>query len=223
MMYQLLTGELPFGPLNSERDLVPYINNGKNGRWNRSLLMQTPYGKDWERLIEGCLIPKFQERLQNVEETLRYVPQGHTLSNQPAYEEVPDFQTRIVNGVLLRVMQGEDYGRVYRLDDMLRGYNAILRMGRDDGCTHNDIAITECNSSYVSRRHCTLELDYNIGQWVIRDGQYNPSSTAIAAGMWQRSTNGTFVNSKEVGMEGCPFNPGDIISIGDTKLRAEAY
>ena len=223
MMYQLLTGELPFGPLNSERDLVPYINNGKNGRWDRSLLMQAPYGKDWERLIEGCLIPKFQERLQNAEEALRYVPQGHTLSNQSAYEEVPDFQTRIVNGVLLRVMQGEDYGRVYRLDDMLRGYNAILRMGRDDGYTHNDIAITECNSSYVSRRHCTLELDYNIGQWVIRDGQYNPSSTAIAAGMWQRSTNGTFVNSQEVGMEGCPFNPGDIISIGDTKLRAEAY
>ena len=88
----------------------------------------------------------------------------------------------------------------------------------DEG-VFNDIAITEENSSYISRKHCTLELDYDIGSWVIRDGQWDRYET----GGWKRSTNGTYVNSTEVSMNGMAFVPGDIISIGDTKLRAEAY
>lgn len=217
MMYQLLTGVLPFGPLESERDLVPYLKKGKNGDWDRHTLAREA-GREWEGLIEGCLMPNFHERLQNAGEALRLVPQSrHT--DDTVDDAAHDFQTRIVNGVLLRIMQGEEYGRVYRLDDMLTGDGAILSMGRKDLGSHNDIAICEENSSYISRRHCTLELDYEIGMWVIRDGQWDRSGT----GGWKKSTNGTFVNSKEVSVNGLPFNPGDIISIGDTKLRVEAY
>ena len=92
-------------------------------------------------------------------------------------------------------------------------------MGRQDAATYNDIAIREDDSCYISRRHCTLELDYERGTWIIRDGQWDKGGT----GGWRKSTNGTYVNSKEVGIYGMPFSPGDIISIGDTKLRAEAY
>ena len=92
-------------------------------------------------------------------------------------------------------------------------------MGRKDEGVYNDIAIIENNSSYISRKHCTLELDYEIGSWIIRDGQWDRYDT----GGWRRSTNGTYVNSKEVPINGLVFSPGDIISIGDTKLRAEAY
>ena len=218
MMFQIITGKLPFGPLAYERDLVPYIRNGKAGEWSRKTLESAPGGKDWLELIEGCLVPDFHHRLQKTEDVLALVP--HYGSIRPAMAEQPkDYRTKIVNGVLLRVMQGEDYGMVYRLDDMLRGDNSILRMGRMDDGVYNDIAIREDASCYISRKHCTLELDYEIGSWVVRDGQWDRSET----GGWRKSTNGTYVNSMEATTKGLPFKPGDIISIGDTKLRAEAY
>ena len=139
-------------------------------------------------------------------------------SREPEIQS-PPFQTRIINGVLLRVMQGDDYGKVYYLDNLLRGEKSILTVGRKDNAVPNDISISEETSSYISRRHCTLELDYNLGSWVIRDGQWDRYMT----GGWRLSTNGTYVNSKEVSKTGMVFNPGDIISIGDTKLRAEGY
>ena len=143
---------------------------------------------------------------------------------EPPKEREPEklaepFQTRIVNGVLLRIMQGDDYGKVYYLDNLLKADKSILTVGRKDESVENDISITENSSSYVSRKHCTLELDYNIGSWIIRDGQWDRYNT----GGWKKSTNGTFVNSTEVDRTGIVFKPGDIISIGDTKLRAEGY
>lgn len=220
MMYQLLTqGSLPFGPLESEKDLVAYISRGKKGDWDKNGLLGMPKGREWYHLIEGCLIPNFQARLQNTDEALKLVPASQKLKKTVLQSTTTDFQTRIINGVLLRIMQGEEYGRVYRLDDMLRGESSILKMGRKDEGVYNDIAIVEENSSYISRKHCTLELDYDLGSWVIRDGQWDRYET----GGWKRSTNGTYVNSKEVSVNGMPFSLGDIISIGDTKLRAEGY
>lgn len=216
MMFQLLTGELPFGPLDSERDLVPYLKHGKRGEWNHKLLNSTKKGREWYDLIEGCLIPDFHSRLQTTDAVLQLVPHEQRISVK---EVIIDFQTKITNGVLLRVMQGEEHGRIYKLDDLLRGECSILSMGRKDEGVYNDIAITEEDSSYISRKHCTLELDYEIGSWIIRDGQWDRNYT----GGWKRSTNGTYVNSKEVNANGMVFSPGDIISIGDTKLRVEGY
>jgi serine/threonine protein kinase len=218
MMFQLITGELPFGRLESERDLVQYLRKGKIGDWDKQILMESENGDEWFRLIDGCLAPDFQKRLQCVDDVLSLVPQHHGVC-QEVKEDVKDYQTRIVNGVLLRVMQGEDYGKVYYLDNMLKGDKYILTMGRMDSGVYNDLAIVEENSSYISRKHCTLELDYDLGTWIIRDGQWD----RCYAGGWRKSTNGTYVNSKEVSVGGLPFSPGDIISIGDTKLRAEAY
>lgn len=218
MMYQLITGELPFGILKDESDLVRYLQRGKNGDWDRAILSHSALGSVWERMIEGCLIPDYHARLQNIDEVLALVPRNQSVEHS-IVEEQKNYQTQIVHGVLLRIMQGEEYGKVYKLDDMLTGDNTIIRMGRKDDGVYNDIAIVEENSSYISRKHCTLELDYDLGSWVIRDGQWTRSET----GGWRNSTNGTYVNSKEVSMNGLPFNPGDIISIGDTKFRAEAY
>lgn len=218
MMYQLITGELPFGPLESERDLIQYTSRGKSGEWDRQLLMSTHKGREWTKLIDGCLTPNYQQRLQSTDDVLQLVPPSFE-SSRTIDDNRVDFQTRIVNGVLLRIMQGEEYGMVYKLDDMLRGESSVLNMGRKDHGTYNDIAIKEDNSSYISRKHCTLELDYELGTWVIRDGQWDRFDT----GGWRKSTNGTYVNSREVPISGLAFNPGDIISIGDTKLRAEAY
>lgn len=223
MMYQLITKELPFGPLDDEGDLVTYLRKGKDGEWDRRKLHKSDHGSEWEEMIEGCLIPRFQERFQNIEDVLRFVPEmtfeEKRQEAQKPKEAEQSFQKRIVNGVLLRIMQGDDYGKVYYLDNMLQGDKSILTLGRKDDYVQNDIPITEKESSYISRKQCTLELDYNIGSWIIRDGQWDRHTT----GGWRKSTNGTFVNSTEVSRTGMVFNPGDIISIGDTKLRAEGY
>ncbi len=47
--------------------------------------------------------------------------------------------------------------------------------------------------------------------------------SVFAANGWKHSLNGTFVNSTEVTEAGYFLQAGDIISIGDTKLRVEAY
>jgi pSer/pThr/pTyr-binding forkhead associated (FHA) protein len=64
-----------------------------------------------------------------------------------------------------------------------------------------------------------LELDAATRKWYIRDGQWDKEATTG----WKNSLNGTFVNSSEVTKGGMPIVAGDIISIGDAKLRVEGY
>lgn len=220
MMYQLLTGgELPFGQLNDEGDLVAYIKKGKSGEWDRSRVQRFDTAQ-WLPMLEGCLEPDYQRRLQNCDAVLAVMPQ--TVPMPPGQELTNSCPMKVVNGVLLRVMHGEEYGKVYKLDDMLQGDSSLLTLGRKDPSVQNDIAITEMNSSYISRRHCTFELDYDRGCWLVRDGQwlYDPTT---GRGTWRNSSNGTYVNSSLATPEGIPFEPGDIISVGDVKLRAEGY
>ncbi len=224
MMYQLLSnGRLPFGVLEGERDLLPYTERGRTGNWDREPLKRLPHGQQWIKLLEGCLNPNFQKRLQSAADAMAFVPVTSSTAahpvNRPGTRQ-EDFSREVINGVLLRVMQGEEYGRVFRLDDMLKGDCAVLTLGRLDPAVKNDIPIKETQSTYLSRRHCTFELDYTLGQWVIRDGQWVMNT---GSSRWQRSTNGTFVNSTEVSTDGMVVTPGDIISVGDVKLRAEGY
>lgn len=219
MMFQLLTGVLPFGSLSDESDLVPYLKNANNGEWNHNALDLSKFGKEWEPMIEGCLRPDFRHRFSDVETVLHYLPQENTdYRSKEKYnvDNTPPFQTEIVNGTLLRVMHGENYGRVFYLDNLARAKNSIITIGRKDISVENDIEITENDSCYISRCHCTLEQDSNAGGWVIRDGQWQQRQ-------WVNSTNGTYVNSTEVSSNGIQIKPGDIISIGEVKLRVEGY
>lgn len=223
-MYKLITNQLPFGPLEVEAHVVQYVKNVKSNNWDRNLLLSAPGGKEWIPLMERCLMPDFKDRFQSVQDVIPYVPQpsktfnpvGHFLEHRLDI----DYQTKVVNGLLLRVMQGEEYGKKYYLDSMLKGNSYILRMGRFDPYVNNDIQICEENSSYISRQHCTLELCYELGTWIIRDGQFIMNT---GSSYWSKSTNGTFVNSVEVHDSGMPIYPGDIITIGDAKLRVEGY
>lgn len=215
MMYQLITGNLPFGDLNDEQGLIPYLKNGRNGNWNRNRLIDSPKGNDWLQLIEGCLQPNFHNRLQNIDAVLQTLPFCPNIIMEDYQNEL--FSNKVVNGILLRVMHGEEYGRIYYLDEIVdKKHNSILLMGRTNMQSKNDIDIREENSTYISRAHCTLELDYHLGEWILRDGQWQMSQ-------WRKSTNGTYLNSSEVSTLGTIIRPGDIISIGDTKLRVEAY
>ncbi|MDR1938792.1 MAG: protein kinase [Tannerellaceae bacterium] len=218
MMYQLLTGELPFGKLENENDLAHYIRRGREAAWNRESLVRSRKGSHFRHIIEGCLVPDFKTRLQTVDEVLNLFPQQSHVSLEPPQSQ-PDFQREVVRGVLLRIMQGEAYGQVYKLNDLLTGGRRILTLGRKDSSVSNAVAIEERQSNHISRRHCTLEWDAYEHLWYIRDGQWDKS----ASNGWRTSLNGTYINSSEVAPDGRPFYPGDIISVGDMKLRAEGY
>ena len=213
MMYQMLTGKLPFGILNTESDLSDYMRHAREGKWDSRPLRHSEL-KAWKPLIERCLVPNISDRIQSANDALKLIP-GYRSED---LMQSKGFNSHIVNGLLLRIMQGENHGEVFRLDDMSNEERPILTLGRRDFDINNDIEIIEEHSSYVSRHHCTFELDYDQGEWILRDGQWYDNIND-----WKRSKNGTFINSSEVDDMGYPIHPGDIISIGDVKLRVEAY
>lgn len=216
MLYQALTQELPFGKLESEADLGPYCQNGRTGRWNRKPLERHPQAAQWMPVLEGCLLPDYNKRLQTTDDVLRLMPKSSSIPHPTAYSDprpfVGDGRWR------LRVMQGEEVGRIYLLDpERLRA--GVLRMGRGSTTYSNDIQITETYSSYVSRAHCTLEWDANEQRWYLWDGQWVEQT---GGGYWNPSLNGTFVGSREATMDiPIPLSPGDIVAIGDVTLKVE--
>lgn len=239
LMYQLLTGILPFGPLDSEADVPRYVYNGKMGKWDRELLSKYPGADAWLPLLEGCLDPDFKTRLQTVDDVLTLVPGRPADKGLPKHN--PIFNRDTSQGMILRVMQGEEYGRVYNLNDYIKDGNSIVYVGRESVQVGNHIPLVERESCYVSRRHCTLEHDAQSRRWIIRDGQWRSEcGLAMCHGdahfckkctarcpdprppfKWNFSLNGTFVNSIEIDAGGVFINPGDIISIGEVKLRVE--
>jgi pSer/pThr/pTyr-binding forkhead associated (FHA) protein len=146
---------------------------------------------------------------------LGLLPQSAGISYEDAKHNI---QYDIVNGILLRIMQGEEHGAVYKLNELLQGKSKIITMGCKDPSANNTLPITEEFTRFISRKHCTLEL-YSENKWFIRDGQWDRNTT----NGWKNSLNGTFVNSTEVSSHGAPIKLGDIITIGDVKLRVEGY
>jgi serine/threonine protein kinase len=220
MLYFAFTGQLPFGPLDNETDLGNYIKNGREGRWDRAALKRSAQGSGFVAAIEGCLAPDFKRRLQTVDEVLQLLPPSPMGDLQlPLPKDADDFSYEVKNGLLLRIMQGEEYKKVYKLNEMLTGKGRVLTVGRNDGQTFNHLSLTENQSAYISRMHCTLELDYPSMNWYLRDGQWDKAGEQS----WRLSTNGTFVNSAEVSQDGRRIAPGDIISVGDLKFRVEGY
>lgn len=218
MMFQLITCELPFGSLNNESDLYQYVTRGKSENWNREVLKNSISGQKWMPLIEGCLRADFHIRIQTADLALSLIPQ--TKESSIIEKEVAPIVPQIKNGLALRVMQGEEYGKIYKLNDLVKSAGKrVLTVGRNDENIRNLIPIKETESSYISRKHCTIEFNPVKNTWLLRDGQWD----AFTFSKWKASTNGTFIGSKEVPMNGTVINIGDIISIGDVKLRVEGY
>jgi serine/threonine protein kinase len=214
VMYQLITGALPFGKLENENDLVMYQKRGKAGEWNRNLLREYAVGRRWESLISRCLEPNLKERIQSAKEAMSFIPDdvvqpSYIAASKPVVDEILP-----PKGVsILRVMHGREDGRIYRLNELILQVNKqLLTLGRDP---ENAVCVNDFTESYLSRRHCTLE-SLRHSYWLIRDGQWD--SVAME---WRDSTNGTYVNSDSVGREGRVLKNGDIITVGDIKLRFE--
>lgn len=217
LAFQLLTNQLPFGSLESHNDLAEYQKRGKDGIWNRGAMQMVPNGQQWVRVIEGCLHPDFKQRLQSVREVLQLLPQSQGGYQQPvrmvqSYAPAPVQQTR---GYQLRILQGEEHGKVYNLTQLASTGRRILTIGRQQG---NSIYVKSDFSDFMSRFHCTIEMAGNMSQWVIRDGQWRKEYR-----QWTNSSNGTYVNSTPVNENGYYLKPGDIITMGDVTMRFENY
>lgn len=209
MMYQLITGELPFGKLEDQNDLVHYQKRGKAGDWDRMRLASAPEGEKWVSLIAKCLVPDLKDRIHSAKEAMELLPDVGFRGVSNTEQEGTSASSSHIK--VLKVMQGKEYGKTYDLNELVKeSGRRLLTIGREGV---NSIPIADYSESYISRRHCTLE---NIGAsyWQIRDGQWDAENCT-----WKNSMNGTYVNSDMVSGNGRLLNDGDIITIGDVKLK----
>ena len=216
ILFQLLTGELPFGRLATESDWIHYQSRVQNNDWNRNLLQRNEQREMWMSVLELCL--SVSERAKNIDEVLKKLP-----DSEYRYEGIQgskvEVSRTVLNGLMLRVMQGDEFDKCYRLPEIMQLPKRIITVGRADNAVFNMIQLPELTSAYISRRHCTIEFNDEKEEWYIRDGQWDKE----AKEKWSRSLNGTYINSDKVTEDGHIIVPGDIISIGDVKLRVEAY
>lgn len=223
MMFELFTGELPFGPLTNDAQLTDYIKRVKHGNWNRDLAAARGVSAQWQHIIDGCLVPDYRHRFPNAASILQLLDNGSggAYAFSGASRDIPfDFGQ---DSLMLRIMQGEEYGRCYSLNDYVPRERdcGIITLGRRDTGVHNDIALLETAGWHLSRHHATIEKSGYLQQWFLRDGQWTALSGSSACDGWRRSTNGTYLNSAQVTENGAPLKPGDIITMGDTTLRVE--
>ena len=218
VLFQLITGELPFGRYVTEADSIQYQSRINNKDWNRNILQRINQCDMWMEILESCLSPDISERAKNVDDILSKFPEDEYRYNGVAGSNVEAPKT-IINGIMLHIMQGDEFGKCYRLPEIMQSPQRIVTIGREDNSVFNMIQLVEKTSTYISRRHCTLEYDDEQDKWYIRDGQWDRNTKKG----WANSLNGTYVNSEKVSEEGHEIAPGDIVSIGDIKLRVEAY
>ncbi len=218
ILFQLLTGELPFGHLVTEADWIHYQSRAKSNDWNRNILLRNEQREMWLAILEACLSPETAGRAKDIDEILEKLPEDNYKYSAATGSKVDAPQT-ILNGIVLHVLQGDEYDKYYRLPEIMQSPKRVITVGRTDESVFNMIQLQELTSAYISRRHCTIECDEEKKEWYIRDGQWNKE----AKERWTRSLNGTYVNCEIVTEEGHKIVPGDIISIGDIKLRVEAY
>ena len=212
MMYQLITGELPFGKLEDQNDLVHYQKRGKAGEWDRMKLLAVPGGMAWDNLIAKCLMADLKERISSAEEAMAYLPHNDMQAALQTFTSTSkEVVARVTDRRSLKIMQGKEFGKSYDLDAIAEKLGRrMITMGREDS---NNICINDYDESYMSRRHCTLEK-VGAAMWQIRDGQWDFENS-----MWKNSMNGTYVNSHSVGQAGRVLKEGDVITVGDVKLK----
>ncbi|HFA48481.1 MAG TPA: FHA domain-containing protein [Bacteroidetes bacterium] len=208
-MYETISqGKHPFaGPNKLEENPVEYIEKVKKGRSTPIAQYRPNVSPVWQNILEKCLRPNPKNRMQTPSEAL--VQLDETLVRK----RVRTYPTNAKFG--LQVMNGEEVGKIYDLSAIRSqtGKN-IIKIGRQEG-GRNDIGILESITSYVSRKHLTLE--YNSQKWLARDGQFVKTENGPA---WKRSLNGTALNGKDIDdRAGGLLMPGDIISIGETTLK----
>lgn len=213
VLYQLVTGKLPFGKLENQNDLVYYQKKGAAGDWDKMTLLQSPSGNLWKSVIEGCIVPDYKDRLQNAREVMRMIPDFGMRKPDLAPVAVCRNSGR---GFRLRILQGIEYGKIYDLSECIRKSGRFLvTVGRGED---NEFVLKDYPSCHTSRNHFCVEVYPDRALCIIKDGQWNMDDR-----QWRRSSNGTYVNSTEIDQAGRALVDGDIVSAGEVTMRFERY
>ena len=89
----------------------------------------------------------------------------------------------------------------------------IATLGRENEFIHNDIALTETITNFISRAHATLECIHN--EVFLRDGQWDDTLKH-----WKHSKNGTYINGTLVSVyTGQKLFIDDVITVGNTSIK----
>ncbi len=214
LVFEMMTGgHYPFGD-DSESNEREYVERVRKGAWINLDKMGHKIPGIWLEIVKGCLHPDLSRRFQQTDEILAMLGAAVTPSGKQLLSPA---ETR--EQAILRVMNGDQHGKVYNLAQIAKGKN-ILTIGWYDlsNPAVNDIEIVEEFTSYISRFHATLEFSPASKMWYIRDGQWLKKNGRYD---WYKSTNGVLVNSQRVDVNGLPVQEGDIITLGDTTLKFE--
>ena len=219
ILYEMMTkGQYPFG---SQEDFaqdmgVTYQKRKEQGKWNRKQLMRHAPDKKWVDIVEQCLQPNPKDRFQQAGEILAKLGEIPMPARKATTPKAGKWG--------LRVMSGDENGRLYNLSNLLEFQNKrLLTLGWFDSQRPfiNDVGIVERYTTYISARHATLEVEKkgnDIEQWFIRDGQFYEKDGQAG---FHPSTNGVLVNSRRIGAHAEALQDGDIITVGDTTLKVE--
>lgn len=213
MMYELLTfGSFPFGDPQNEAELPDYQINAKKDVWNRQKLREVPFGCDWLPIIERCLRADYRDRYQNVVDLMRDL-EIQVGTSSSGYQI--DRPSRSASVTKIVITQGEGTGTVYKLSDLIEGKGRMVRIGRS---VQNDVVlkVDPDGDTYLSRYHFTIECSRDRRYWMVKDGQWMKDLRE-----WGTSTNGTYLNATPVTSEGQRLYTGDIITVGEFKLKVE--
>lgn len=202
MMYEMFSrGEYPFGPLETESDLVDFIQNSREGRIvHTSAFASMPPG--WPEIVKACIQARFDNRIESID---------HILNRLDKSNMVREMNTLSVSGsITLKVLQGVQPGKTFTLQPT----HKIFNLGRSE---RNEIQIEDYQTVFISRNHATIECVPSLNGWFIKDGQWDDAERC-----WKTSTNGTWVNSSQIDAKpGVKLRDGDIITIGDTTIKVE--
>jgi serine/threonine protein kinase len=210
IVYELFSGgKLPYGKWDLQSEKTEYLNRAGNAKFD---YLDDNVPDIWRNIIYKAIHPDQTVRQKNADEILQQI--GNLNINEEKKREIGN------QPLVLKIMQGEDSGKEYDLKKIQQNSQRnMLRVGRQDSKTENDIAIKETLTKHISRGHLTI--DYIDNQWYLRDGQWN-----ISLKRWVASTNGTYVNGAEIKRKEnnknnlpSPLKRGDIITIGNTTLK----
>ena len=100
-------------------------------------------------IFSGCLNPDFKKPLSIRQGSFEISAETQQVPMERGY-----CPPQTVQGFCMRIMHGEEYGKLYQLSEFATHGCRILTIGREPD---NLLPVTERQSTYVSRHHCTLE------------------------------------------------------------------
>ncbi|MBK9150937.1 MAG: protein kinase [Saprospiraceae bacterium] len=196
VLYEMFTGSLPFGKWQELSDIQPYLDRASAGVMDPIPDSISPV---WKEVIKTCLQPDPEKRYHNMAEVML----AAGIADAHFDENKTDFKTACIIE-----LQGENHNKIYRLTS-----GNLFLLGRENPIHHNDIAIRETLSRYISSRQATVERYEH--RFFIRDGQWSAE-----AGTWYYPKNSTYVNGKKIEKnESRLLRDNDIIIAGNTTLR----